>query len=185
MHNLRAAHRYATSLLVLAEEQGVVDAIASDMDSLAKTARGSRELQVVFANPVIKSPVKLAILMRLFEGSFQALSLAFFKLVVSKHREVELIGMAESYLDMYRQKAGIVEASVTTAMPLTDELRGQFQEVVAKMTGKKVVLKESTDAAIIGGYKLAIGDRQIDETLAGKLAAIKLQLVDQSYIPQI
>ena len=67
---------------------------------------------------------------------------------------------------------------MVTPTPLTDELRKQFTDIVAKATGKTVQLAEKVDNALIGGYVLTVGDRQIDASLRSRLNELKLQLVN-------
>jgi F-type H+-transporting ATPase subunit delta len=185
MQNQRVAQRYALSLFELANEQGVIMAVAQDMQDLELTARGSRELRVVFKNPIIKSSDKLAILKSLFASSFHSLTMSFFDLVISKKREVFVLEMAEEFIKLRREQLGIITATVTTASVLDDSLRAKISEIVVSHTGKQVELTEIVDAKVIGGYKLKIEDREIDDTVASKLAELKLKLIDQTYIAQI
>jgi F-type H+-transporting ATPase subunit delta len=185
MHNQRVAQRYALSLFELANEQGVITSVADDMHSLAATALGSRELRIVFQNPIIKSTDKLAILKSLFQASFHSLTMSFFELVISKKREVFVLEMAEEFIKLRRKQLGIITATITTAVPLDATLRASINALVVKESGKQVELTEVVDAKVLGGYKLKIEDREIDDTIASKLANLKLQLIDQSFIAQI
>jgi len=54
----KVATRYAKSLLGLATEQGVADAIDKDMQLIAKTCEATRELSLLLTNPTIKSDKK-------------------------------------------------------------------------------------------------------------------------------
>jgi F-type H+-transporting ATPase subunit delta len=93
--------------------------------------------------------------------------------------------MAEEFIKLRREQLGIITATVTTASVLDDALRAKISEIVVSHTGKQVELTEIVDAKVIGGYKLKIEDREIDDTVASKLAELKLKLIDQTYIAQI
>ena len=45
-----------------------------------------------------------------------------------------------------------------------------------KITGKEPIFKEYVDPELIGGYILKVGDKQIDQSVSGKLKEIKLKL---------
>jgi F-type H+-transporting ATPase subunit delta len=185
MQNLRVAQRYANALLTLANEQGKAHTVASDMQLMATTAHENRELRLVFKNPIIKSPDKIAILRRLFAVHFDSLTISFLDLVVSKRRDVYVMEIADAFLKLYKTQEGILEAKVTTAVALDDHLREHILSYLRQETGKTIELSEQIDPSIIGGYLLQIQDRQIDETISSKLDTLKLKLIDQSYIPQI
>jgi len=54
MSEIRIAARYAKSLLDLAIEKGALDAIHNDMQLIAESCKGSRELVLALQSPIIK-----------------------------------------------------------------------------------------------------------------------------------
>jgi len=110
--------------------------------------------------------------------------MAIFRIVVQKKREAILQEIAVEFVNQYNKIKGIYTATITTATTLDPETRESVIALVKKETGGEVILTELVDAQVIGGYKLKIGDRQIDETISGKLQELKLKLIDQSYIAQ-
>jgi F-type H+-transporting ATPase subunit delta len=89
---------------------------------------------------------------------------------------------------MYLDHQGFVKAELTTATPVSDELK---KEIVAKlealpqMTGKRVLLSERIDPAIIGGYVLQVGDQSLDASIRRDLQVIKTQFVENMYVQKI
>lgn len=75
------------------------------------------------------------------------------------------------------EQTGELAATVTSARPLTDSLREQIQTMLRAQTGaKKVVLKEETDADLLGGFVAQTSDAEIDASVRARLqqlAAIK------------
>ena len=71
----RAAIRYAKSLFSLAEEQGSIDAMEQDVQTLSATIEASDDLELMLQSPVIKADAKEKILVKIFEGHIGALSL--------------------------------------------------------------------------------------------------------------
>ena len=70
-----------------------------------------------------------------------------------------------------------MEAEVTTAVALGDADKAKLIESLKAQLGKDVVLKEHVDASTIGGMKLFVDGYQIDNTVPGKLRAMRNQLI--------
>ncbi|MGV3541437.1 MAG: ATP synthase F1 subunit delta, partial [Rufibacter sp.] len=152
MSDERVASRYAKSLLELAQEKGSLEKVYEDMLSFTKTLGGSRDLSLVLRNPIIKHDKKLAILNSLFGKTMNELTLAFFRIVTQKNREAILESVATEFVKQYNSIKGIQKATVTTAVPLTPDLRATFQKMVEERSGKTVELEEVVNAAVVGGY---------------------------------
>lgn len=186
MSDIRVAQRYAKSLLELATSQGVQEAVLADVNLYLGTVAANPELALAMNSPVINHDKKLAVLRSLFGNKMNGLTIHLFEMVTRKHREAVLAQIARQYVVLYNQTQGIVEAMVSTAVFLDDSLRQRMIAQVAQISGStKVVLEEKIDPALIGGYILRVGDRQIDESLSGKLSSLKRQLTDESFISKL
>ena len=86
MANQQVAARYAKSLLDLAKEQGTLATIKEDMDLLANTMAGSRDLRLLLRNPIVKHDKKLSILNAVFQGKVSEMLMRFFQILTSKNR---------------------------------------------------------------------------------------------------
>ena len=182
MVNSRVASRYAKSLLDLAVEKGTLKEVYRDMVAFKETCKANRSLVLMLRNPIISHDKKKAVLYALFKDKFHPATLMLFDIITRKNRENYLPAIAESFENQYRQHQGIVKATVITPVPLTDTLRKQFIELVAKQTGKEIELEEKVDPSIIGGYVLKIGDQQMDNSVRTKLKTLSYELSDNSFV---
>lgn len=186
MSEIRVASRYAKSLIDLAQEKGVLEQVHEDMQLFAKTVKESRDFKLFLTNPIINHSKKLAVLRKLFTGKVGDLTLRFFLLITEKNREAYLEQVAQEFIRQYNQIKGIEKAQVTTAVPLTPELRAQLNQKVAQLTGKSIVqLEEKVDPSIIGGFLLRVGDRQVDDTVRNNLRALRNKFKENPYINKI
>ncbi|GGK83707.1 ATP synthase F1 subunit delta [Rufibacter glacialis] len=185
MSDERVASRYAKSLLELSQEQGSLEKVYADMLSFTKVLSESRDLSLALRNPIIKHDKKLAILTAIFGGNMTELTMAFFRIITQKNREAVLESVAREFVTQYNLLTGIQKATVTTAVPLTPELRATFQQMVVERTGMKVELKEVVDPAVVGGYVLRIGDQQIDNTLRTSVQKLKNKFKENPYITKL
>lgn len=175
MSDFKVASRYAKSLLDLSIEQGVVEEVHSDMRTFDNICRQSRDFYLMLKNPIINPHKKLKILDEIFSKKFHKVSMSIFRLITQKQRESYLPSICRQFLFQYNIYKGIETAEVTTTFPLTENLRKEFITVVRNMTGKKVELEEKVDKEILGGFVLKFSDRQVDDSLSGKLKELKLK----------
>ena len=182
MADQRVAARYAKSLLDLGKEMGTLDSVKADMDLLSKTMAESRDLRLLLRNPIVKHDKKLAILTAIFGGKVSDLTLRFFTILTQKNRESALEGMGTEFQVQYNAMQGIQMAQVTSATPLTPELRAQLQQLVMQQTGlAQVKLTEKVDPELIGGFVLRVGDNQVDDSVRTSLRKMRTSLQDTAF----
>ncbi len=67
-------------------------------------------------------------------------------------------------------------AKVTSAVPLTDGEKSALETKMRAQFGKDLQFDYLTDRAILGGVIIRVGDKVIDGSVAGKLAALEEKL---------
>ncbi|MGB3469162.1 MAG: ATP synthase F1 subunit delta [Cyclobacteriaceae bacterium] len=175
MSSSRLARRYAKPLLELAEEQGKLDAVKEDMEMFVSLTDDSKDLANMLKSPIIPSSKKLSILEAIFKGKVDELTYSIFEILVKKNRENILIEVGSAFLELYNKLKGIVRATVTTAVSLETATVEEFKKLVREISGQQVTLEQEIDPAVIGGFRLKIADKQIDETVQSKLQDLKLK----------
>ncbi|MDJ1505099.1 ATP synthase F1 subunit delta [Xanthocytophaga agilis] len=177
MAESRAAHRYAKALLDLAIEKGIVEQVHTDMQLLANTCEENRNLVNLLQSPIVSHYKKFAVLRDIFKSRVSVDSFSIFEIITKKNREEILFDVAKEFHSLYNDYKGVQVAEVITTFAVDDTLRSQFKQMVTKSTGKtNVELKEKVDTGLIGGFILQIGDRQIDESVKGKINRLKQQM---------
>lgn len=173
MSEIKVASRYAKSLLDLALEQKALEEIKGDMQLFADTMKANSELRAVVKNPIIPLDKKNAILKAIFGGKVHKVTAAFLKIVVDKGRAEIIYGVAKEFLNEYNQYKNIVTAYVTSAAALTDAARKEIISKVKAVTGGEVILNESVNSNLLGGFVLTVGDKQFDSSIASSLTRLK------------
>lgn len=88
------------------------------------------------------------------------------------HEEVDEI--IEDIMAEYSRTHGIVESTVTSAHPLSSELKKQLEQKVKTKTGaKKVILNEEIDRSLLGGVVVTAPGMELDLSLKSKLNKLK------------
>ena len=185
MSDIRVASRYAKSLIDLAQEKGILEQVQQDMALFTKTIKENRDFQLFLVNPIINHGKKLAILRSIFTGKVSDLTLRFFLLLSEKNREAVLEQVALEFEKQYNLIKGIIKAQVTSAVPLTPELREQLRQKVAQQTGKTIQLDEKVDADLIGGFVLRVGDKQLDDSIRTNLRNLKNKFKENPYVTKM
>ena len=174
MSESRIAARYAKSLIDLSSEVGETDKIAEDMELFRAVCSDVRDLRLMLASPIIPHGKKLEVIKTVFAGKVSELSLTFFTLITKKHRENNLLAIAEQFLVQFNRLKGISKGTVTTAFPIDDELRTAFKSVVRQISGNTPELVEKVEPNLVGGYVLQVGDKRLDNSIESKLNELRL-----------
>ncbi len=173
MSEIQVASRYAKSLIDLAQEQNSLEQVKGDIDSFIQVVHNNSQLQAILKNPIINPDKKLSILTSLFGSRFGSLIMSYFKIVVSKGRSGILYATAKEFVNEYNRRKGVINASVTSAVPLTEANMNELKAMVSSATQKEVILETKVDPALIGGFVLKVGDRQYDTSIASSLTRLK------------
>ena len=175
MSNNRAAIRYAKAILELSQEQNSSDETYSNMQLIEATINESDELQTVLNSSIIKSDVKKNALLAIFDGKLNATSKGLINILVTNKRIAEFGSVASQYIVLYDAMKGKQIAKVTTAIPLTADLKTAVLLKVKELTGKEAILENVINPDILGGFILRVGDIQYDASISNKLNVIKRQ----------
>lgn len=177
MSEFRVASRYAKSLLDLAQEKNLVPQIYSDIVSFNETLANNQELKGFLRSPIINGDKKFSVLKKVFANHLNALTIAFFEIIIRKRREQYLPIVADAFIKQYRALKGISLASVKTAVSVSSDITNEVKSFIEKESGKKIDLDIQVDPNLIGGFIIQIEDRLYDASVAGKLKKAKKELL--------
>ena len=182
----RLAHRYAKSLLDLAQERKELPQVIKDMQLLQETIDGSKDLRVMLKSPVIPADKKEKVMHAIFSSRLSEITFKFINLLVVKGREKLLDEVVDSFISLYNKANFIVEAKLITAVPVDQKTVDEVtQLLLTNKETKKVSLTNEVDPSIIGGFVLKFDDLLLDNSVERKLHLIKKQIQDNSYISKI
>ncbi len=174
----KAAKRYVKAYFDLAQGAGQLEDVAKDMKLIRETLKQNKDLYRFLKQPVISNKEKASVIQKIFHGKVHELTERLLSLLTDKNRIDVLPDISAYFEDFYKKHMGIVDVIITSAGPVTEELKKEFTKKVKAITGKEQVdLHFKTDPSIIGGYILQIGDLKIDDSIKGKLEKIKSNLI--------
>ncbi|MDD9148257.1 MULTISPECIES: F0F1 ATP synthase subunit delta [unclassified Sporolactobacillus] len=170
------ANRYAKALFEVAEERDAVDTIESQLISVAHAISENEELRRVLLHPQVNSTEKKALVDKLFDKEVGLEVMNLLRLLIDRKREAIIDEVLEAYTHMADVKRGILDVTVTTAVPLDEEERQDLARRLGDVLGKKLRMHAKVKKEIIGGILLRIGDLLYDGTMAGRLAGFRQEI---------
>ena len=185
MKDARAALRYAKAILNLAKDSNDESAVHEDMQLIAATIEGSKELSVVLESPVIKVADKMNVLKATFSSKINNITLGLFNLLQENKRIAMLEAIAKQYSIIYDFDKNTQVAKVTTAVPISSEIEAQVLAKIVALTGDKANLVNEVNPSILGGFILRVGDVQYDASISNHLSELKKEFDNSHYIPKI
>ena len=171
-----AARRYAEAAFQLAERDGALDDWAAGLD-LAAATTSDPQVGTFLASPAKPLGERLETLDGMLKGKVPDGVLRLARLLVERRTIDRLSAIALEYGRLHNRQAGIVDALVTSAAPLTDAETDALRAKVGKMTDRTVHLRVQVDDTLIGGLTVRIGDRLYDASVRGRLERLREQLV--------
>lgn len=169
--------RYALALFNVAESAELTHQIQENLALLSELWEKNEELRAFLEAPHIATEEKGKILQETLRDKISELLLQFLLFLLEKGRFQQISEIATYYHKLLKEKMGVVEAKVTTASPLDEELSLSLKEKLQKKTGKKIDLVLQTDPSLIGGIRVIVGNQIIDNSISSELCKLKENLL--------
>jgi len=171
------AGRYATALYELADEQGALDAVATDLKALQRMIEASDDFRRFIKSPVLSRDDQARAVKAIAEqAGFSALTQKFLGLAAANRRLFALPAMIAEYLKMLATRRGEVTAEVTAAVALDEAQSSAIAAALKQTVGRTVALTSKIDPSILGGLIVRVGSRMVDSSLKSKLQRLKLAM---------
>ena len=97
--------------------------------------------------------------------------------VLIQNGRLELVSQIRKlYEERRREHEGVVDATIISAMPMSDDQVRQLLATLEAKYGRKVSAHVEIDPELIAGARIVVGDKVIDATVRGKLDAMAAAL---------
>lgn len=168
------AARYATAVFELAREEGAVEGLERDVDTLTEAHRESADFRNLIRSPVYSRAHQEAGMAALAEpmGLSDTMTRTL-RLMATKRRLFVLPQFLTALRHRIAEEKGEVTAEVVSASPLSDDQRARLAETLKQQAGRNVKLDLSVDERLIGGLRVKLGSRMIDTSIRSKLDAMQ------------
>ena len=183
MKNPRLAARYAKSIFDLALEKGELEKVYEDMQLLHSICKKSRDFVTILHSPIIPADKKEKILGSVFKGKVSPLMGAFTRLLVNKGRENNFLEITIAFIEQYKAYKGIQTLRITTAYPVSEEVKREIVErVKPRVNVKELEVEENVNPEVIGGFRLELKDFLLDATVLHVLERARAEFQNNDYV---
>ena len=155
--------KYARALLSSALKENAAESVKKEIAVLAGLMDQKKYCDF-FTDRLIGRDEKLEAL-----SSLSPLMKAFLRVVIDNKREDEIRFISCEYAELLNLRNNILEATVSSRAPLTDEQMAAIKRKLARSSGKKIDISFKADKSIIGGVKIKYGSKVMDGTVSGML----------------
>lgn len=162
---MQAAGGVAALETVDAELAGVVELLDSQPD-----------LKRLWMHPVVSTEDKQALVRQILGGKVQPLTLNMLLLLFDKKRGMLVAQVQKAFRERYNAIRRRATVKVTSALPLDGDSAEALRGLLAKQLEQEIQMETAVDPALIGGLVVQIEDRVIDNSLRGRLTALKHSL---------
>jgi len=177
VHLSGIAGRYALAVFELALEEKSIDTVSRDFAALRVMLAESADLARLVRAPVFNREEQAKGMGALLEQMQAApLTLRFVLLLCSKRRLFLLPDAIGDFNKLVEQQRGEIDASVTSARPLTDAQVTELKRVLKARLGRDPLLDARVDPGLLGGLVVKVGSRMIDSSLRTKLNGLRIAM---------
>jgi F-type H+-transporting ATPase subunit delta len=170
---MAAAYEYAAALINAAANTEAED--GAELKEFARVWQDCDRLRFFMQNPAVSVEVKKDTIAKI--AQVPAVLFNFLCLLADKGRLELLPEISRAYDELMDERNGVLRVTVYTARELTDAETDALREryAVERGTGAVKVINY-TDPSLLGGVRVQIGDQVTDDTLLGRLNALKTAL---------
>lgn len=177
--NVILANKYGYAIYEIALEQNSLEQTEKELELIRDTIQGNAELKQFINHPFLTKDAKKDTIQKLFADKVAPLVIHFCDVVIDRDRIDLLPAMVDVFVGLVHNELGVEEAVVTSAFPLSKEQADSIREELSSYTGKKILMKQKVDEALIGGFTVQIGDRFIDGSVARQLQTLKTKIMQR------
>ncbi|MCH2121780.1 MAG: ATP synthase F1 subunit delta [Planctomycetota bacterium] len=171
---------YAKGLLGAAEKANQVTQVVDELESIVVDVLPQLpKLKLLLESPRVPMEVKEKVLNQSFSAGSSVL-LTFLKVVCRHGRFDCLRVISRTATALLQEQTGVVEVRVTTAELVPESMHEELKTKLGQILEKQVVIRTETDADILGGLVVRVGDTVFDGSVANQLSQIRRTAVDQA-----
>ncbi len=173
------ARRYAGALFVVTMKNGSLDAAFAGLSAFAALVSGSAELSKVLSSPAVPASKKRALAETLAAQLGVSPEVSRLLGVMGDRDRLGLVAaVASAFEARVMQERQILQADVTTAVPLTSERAAALAAALGRATGGTVKIDAHVDPSIVGGVVARVGSTVFDGSVTRQLEIMKTQLIN-------
>lgn len=169
------AQAYAQAVYAIAEAEGALDVVETELAAIAEVASDPAVLQQLSDRQL---PVEQRL--RLLESGVLATAhpatRAALAMLIGAERIGHLRDVATALSERSATDAGRTYAEVQVAQPLSKAQTSALQSALERATGVELAMRVVVDPSVVGGVRARVGDTVIDGSVARRLSQLRTRI---------
>ena len=171
---------YAKALLSHGKQTGLLDQLVEQLEAVVQVIREVPGFQAALESPRIPFEAKANLIDKAFAGKVDRSLVNFLKVIGSKRRFDCLAAISTSAKKMQDEIAGRVQAVLTSATEIDENVKTGIANRLSKVLGKAVSLQSNVDPKIVGGMIVRVGDTVYDGSVVNQLAQLRTKAIKRA-----
>jgi F-type H+-transporting ATPase subunit delta len=168
---------YGDALFELALETDRLDDMLEEVKAVSQALRENEELTRLMNHPKIVKEDKIKLIEDIFKGRTSDELVGLMRMIVEKDHYNELDRVFVYFIDQVKEYRHIGTAYVTSAAELNGTQKQAVENRLLETTNYiRFEMHYETDADLIGGMVIRIGDRVVDSSIKNKLNSLTHEL---------
>jgi F-type H+-transporting ATPase subunit delta len=173
------AQPYAKALLTVVQKEDPhgAEAVAEELDRVVAAMDAVDEFERVLVTPMVPVETKTEILDAVLDSlEVGDLCRRFLHVVQQHYRMQHMTDIAATFREFVDQSLGRTRARVETTVALDETEQRRLVDAISAVEGATVVADFETRRELLGGFKLQVGSRVFDGSLAGELNRLSKEI---------
>jgi len=167
--NSALARRYARAFLEAADSDVTAVKTVEELRDFAGMINECSDLRHLLENPTFNRERAQVVLNVIEKMQFSKFTRSVIILLMDNDRINALGDITETLARTIEEKDGAFRATVTSALPLTEEQKAQIKNKLESISGKKLMLETEVDPGILGGVVARLGSQVYDGSIRAQL----------------
>lgn len=172
----KTARLYGGSLYDLAAEEQLSGIIMEQMMEIRQLFRDNPDYVKLLREPSIPQAERIDLIEKAFGTQAERYLVNFIKVLCERNLLGDFSGCCEEFTRRFNADNGISEATVTSAVALSEAQMTALKEKLEKISGKKISLVQKIDKTVMAGLLVEIEGKQLDGTLQSRITGISKKL---------
>jgi F-type H+-transporting ATPase subunit delta len=172
--------QYAKAFADIAIGQGAPQTSVKQLADFGDAFTESAELRNFLGSPAVDTKAKHRVIEKILaKQSASRIVRNFLFVILDHHRSHMLPEIIAAVQEVVRQRQGIAEAEVSSAVELSSAQKTELAKTLSRLTGKRIEPKYSIDAELLGGAIARVGDTIYDGSLRSRLMEMRSRLAEE------
>jgi F-type H+-transporting ATPase subunit delta len=163
------------AILAEAESAGRLGQVEDELFRFGRIVDGTSELRAALTDRRASTDAKARVVRDLLAGRSAPETVRLAELAAT-HRRTRFDHAIEAYLKIAARRQEQLTATVTTAIPLTEQQVERLTSALSKHYGRDIHANQVVDPTVVGGIRVEIGDEVIDGTILSRLDEARRRL---------